>query len=157
MRVRTDCEFSFEKEAYGLIQNQINNFFDVHMNVSHGKETLQPSWLEQEFDLNPFSEVKLPNSYGLKELYFNTVHMNYALKKIEKINILFKNKDFSSPQDMEPDFIKAFADLNEDLKIKDLWKMGDKMQSKYYKLLEGLKSKKVFNVEQEKSNSGLDF
>lgn len=157
LRVRIDGDFSFEKEAYGLTKNQSNRIFSVNMNCSYGRENLQSHWLEQEFDLNPFSEIKEPNSYGLKELYFNTIHMNYAFKKVEQIKSLFENCDFSSPQDISQEVIKNFVDLNEKLEIKDLWKMSDKMQSKYYKVLEGLKNKNTSTNSQDTIHSGLNF
>lgn len=154
--IRQNVGFTFQRQAYDLLDNQSNSSFDLHLKNSYEKIPLNLHYLKEGFDLNPFDQSKRPNTYGFHECYFNTIQLTYGLQKVEKISALFEGHEFLKPEDIPKSIIEELNKLD-DHSYKDTWKMSEKLESRYYKTLNNLTKKYQNKNPPGSSNGKMDF
>jgi predicted phosphohydrolase len=156
--VRTNVDFSYQSSAYGLILRDKNLNLSLDLKSSREFNKLNTYLLKEEFDFNPFGRAPTINQYGLKELFYNSVQLAYAQKRVTDISELLKDVVLTSPQDIGLELIEKFNSLQDDMSMDKGWKLGEKIEKRFYNLIDKLKKKApVLEASEEIKKKTLDF
>lgn len=150
IKVRGDLKYSYQNESFGLTREEYISKFTINM-ISRDVVKLNEYYLNSEFDFNPFNSKKTINSYGLKELFFNSVHLTYANKKVTQINSLLQKQDILSSQDINQKLIDEFDKIETNMGFDKVYKLEKKVETRFNALITRLKNNnsKAIDIEQE--------